>query len=69
MNAKYSFYPPGRFTPWIACLECERGVNGSDPDKCPSGSRIGTAPRFGCFQGKLMDGLTVPWPGGRRKNG
>jgi len=25
---------------WVACSECERGGNGSDPDKCSCGGRV-----------------------------
>jgi hypothetical protein len=40
---------------WIACSECNRGGNGTEPDKCSCG---GTCKRFngmGCFSGELKD--------------
>lgn len=42
---------------WVACSECERGGNGSDPDKCSSGGRCKKFNKTGCFAGDLMDKL------------
>ncbi len=42
---------------WVACSECERGGNGSDPDKCSSGGRCKKFNKTGCFAGTLMDKL------------
>lgn len=40
---------------WVACLECERGGNGSDKDKCSSGFRVKKFNGLGCFIGTLME--------------
>jgi hypothetical protein len=38
---------------WVACSECERGLNGSDTDKC-SCARSKKFNGSGCFIGDLM---------------
>jgi len=40
---------------WIACSECERGGNSSDPDKCSCGWRVKKFNQKGCFSGTLME--------------
>ncbi len=40
---------------WIACSECNRGGNGSDPDKCSCGGKCKKFNGTGCFSGELMD--------------
>lgn len=48
----YSFNDnKGKF--WVACSECERGLNGSDIDKC-SCARSKRFDGLGCFIGSLM---------------
>ncbi len=44
---------------WVACCECDRGGNGSDPEKCSSGWKCKRWNTQGCFIGKLIDGLEV----------
>jgi hypothetical protein len=38
---------------WVACSECERGLNGTDKDKC-SCARTKKFNGLGCFGGQLM---------------
>ena len=38
---------------WVACSECERGLNGSDRDKC-SCAKTKKFNGSGCFCGQLM---------------
>jgi hypothetical protein len=47
-----SFYDT-RGNLWVACSECERGLNGSDKDKC-SCARKKKFDGSGCFCGQLM---------------
>lgn len=57
-KAKYSKHDTRGYL-FVDCSECNRGGNGSDPDKCSSGHRIKTGNRGGCFIGTLIDGLVV----------
>ena len=43
----------------VDCSECERGGNGSDPDKCASGWKHKKGRRGACFMGTLLKGLEV----------
>jgi hypothetical protein len=38
----------------VACSECERGGNGSDPNKCSCGWKVKKYNKMGCFAGTLM---------------
>lgn len=38
----------------VDCSECDRGGNGSDPDKCSCGHKIKKPKRCGCYIGILM---------------
>lgn len=38
---------------WVACSECERGLNGSDKDKC-SCARSKKFNGSGCFSGTIL---------------
>ena len=40
---------------WVACSECERGGNGSAPDKCSAGGTCKRFNKLGCFSGTLME--------------
>ncbi len=40
---------------WVACSECNRGGNGTDPDKCSCGWKAKRFNGSGCFIGTLMD--------------
>jgi hypothetical protein len=40
---------------WTACSECERGGNGSDPDKCSCGWKAKRFNGLGCFIGSPME--------------
>lgn len=44
---------------YVDCSECERGGNGTDPDKCPCGGRCKRGRQGGCFMGTLLAGLTI----------
>jgi hypothetical protein len=44
---------------YVDCSECERGVNGSDKDKCSCGWQVKRGRQGGCFLGTLRAGLTV----------
>lgn len=39
---------------FVACCECTRGGNGSDPDKCSAGWKHKRFRGAGCFVGTLM---------------
>lgn len=39
----------------VDCSECERGGNGSDPDKCSCGWKIKKPHKGSCFSGTLME--------------
>jgi len=43
----------------VDCSECERGGNGSDPDKCSSGHKHKKGNKGACFMGVLISTLTV----------
>lgn len=58
-KAKHSFKDTKGLL-WVACSECERGGNGSDPDKCSCGWRVKRFNGLGCFgKGTLLKGLEV----------
>jgi hypothetical protein len=38
----------------VDCSECDRGGNGSDPDKCSCGWKVKKPKRGGCYIGILM---------------
>ena len=38
----------------VACCECDRGGNGSDPDKCSCGWKVKKWNKMGCYIGILM---------------
>lgn len=38
----------------VDCSECNRGGNGSDPDKCACGHKYKKGGRGGCFIGTLL---------------
>jgi hypothetical protein len=54
MKAKYSG-KDSKGKIYIDCSECERGGNGSDPDKCSCGANIKKGKKGMCFMGDLMD--------------
>lgn len=39
---------------YIDCSECERGGNGTDPDKCSAGGQHKKGGKGMCFSGVLM---------------
>jgi hypothetical protein len=39
---------------YVDCTECERGINGSDVDKCSAGWRIKRPRHGGCFIGTII---------------
>ncbi|MEC6833014.1 hypothetical protein VXS06_14700 [Photobacterium toruni] len=43
----------------VDCFECERGINGNDPDKCSSGVRNKKGHMGSCFNGTLISSLEV----------
>lgn len=43
----------------VDCVECERGINGSDKDKCSAGVRYKKGHLGSCFSGVLIAGLEV----------
>jgi hypothetical protein len=49
---------------WVSCSECERGGNGSDPNKCSGSGRYKKYNGAGCFVGTLMGKYKNP-PAGR----
>ncbi|MDA8428910.1 MAG: hypothetical protein M0T70_06600 [Geobacteraceae bacterium] len=58
MKAKYS-ERDSRGALFVDCSECERGGNGSDPDKCSSGWHHKKGRKGGCFMGALLKDLEV----------
>lgn len=42
---------------FVDCSECERGGNGSDPDKCSCGWQVKKGNNGGCFLGQLASGI------------
>lgn len=57
-KAKFSFFDKkGKL--FVDCAECERGGNGSDPDKCSAGWRVKKGNNGGCFIGTLKKELFV----------
>lgn len=38
----------------VACSECDRGGNGSDPDKCSCGWKVKKWNKMGCYLGVLL---------------
>jgi hypothetical protein len=44
---------------FIDCSECERGGNGSDPEKCSCGWKVKRGGHGMCFMGTLLNGLEL----------
>ena len=42
---------------YVDCVECNRGGNGNDKDKCSAGWRTKKGNKGGCFLGELIEGL------------
>jgi len=57
LKAKSSFKDK-RGILYVDCAECERGGNGSDPDKCSSGWKVKKVRQGGCFSGQLLKNIT-----------
>ena len=59
MKAKYSEYEKtGKL--YVDCTECDRGINGTDVDKCSCGWRKKKGGSGGCFLGTLIHGIDKP---------
>ncbi|MES0445037.1 MAG: hypothetical protein ABUJ92_00690 [Desulfobacterales bacterium] len=58
MEAKFS-ERDNRGALFVDCVECKRGHNGKDEDKCSAGSKHKKGHRGGCFSGTLIEGLEV----------
>jgi hypothetical protein len=43
----------------VDCIECERGRNGSDSDKCSAGFRHKKGNKGSCFSGELISTLSI----------
>ena len=43
----------------VDCIECERGRNGNDKDKCSAGFKHKKGHRGSCFSGELISTLTI----------
>jgi hypothetical protein len=44
---------------FVDCSECQRGGNGSDPEKCAVGFDKKKGNRGGCFTGSLLESLEI----------
>lgn len=58
MKAKYSRLDT-RGKLFVDCSECNRGGNGTDPEKCSCGWQVKKGKQGGCFAGDLIEGLEV----------
>lgn len=57
MGKKINSFRDSKGLLWVACSECERGGNGSDPDKCSCGWKAKRFNGSGCFIGSLIANL------------
>ncbi len=57
-KAKYST-KDSRGMACVDCTECERGINGTDIDKCSAGAKHKKGNKGSCFCGKLISTLKI----------
>ena len=58
MKKIYSFYD-NKNKLYVDCTECNRGVNGADPDKCSAGFKCKRPNHGGCFIGEILSSIPL----------